>query len=140
MPVLGQAVRDTDDRKKLIKCLRMFSSHFDGEIASAARRVHELVTSRQLDWEDLIGPVGTQRREERREEPRNGGRQTNSTIANIRRCQALEEHLTNWEREFIGSIAYSIVDWGRLTERQQAVLDRIVNKLKLAGLWEGEPW
>ena len=29
---------------------------------------------------------------------------------------------------------------GRLTEKQQACLDRIVTKLKLAGLWEGEQW
>jgi hypothetical protein len=28
-----------------------------------------------------------------------------------------------------------LVEWGRLTERQRAVLDRIGNKLKLRGCW-----
>jgi hypothetical protein len=42
------------DRDKLVKLLRMFSSDFDGEVASAARRAHELVKSRALDWDDLL--------------------------------------------------------------------------------------
>jgi hypothetical protein len=131
------------DRDKLIKCLRMFSSSFDGEIASAARRAHELVSGRKLDWDDLIVKPGRQH-----EEPRGGfghdwERQyqpPNNTIADIRRCQELETHLTSWETEFVNSIAGSIVEWGRLTEKQQAVLDRIVTKLKLAGLWEDAQW
>jgi len=49
------------DRDKLIKCLRMFSSNFDGEVASAARRAHELISSRKLDWDDLIIKPGRQR-------------------------------------------------------------------------------
>ena len=132
------------DRDKLIKCLRMFSSHFDGEVASAARRAHELVSSRKLDWDDLIIKPGQQR-----EEPRHDGfrydwrrqyQQSNHTISDIRRCQELEDHLTAWEIEFVNSIAGSMVQWGRLTEKQQAVLDRIVTKLKLAGLWEDAQW
>jgi hypothetical protein len=114
----------------------MFSSNFDGEVASAARRAHELITSRQLNWEEIIVSVGPQRREERRD----GGHQTNGTISDIRRCQTLERYLTSWETEFLGSIANSIIQWGRLTEKQQAALDRIVNKLTLRGLWDGDPW
>jgi hypothetical protein len=122
------------DRTRLIRLLRMFSSDFDGEVASAARRAHELVTSRQLDWDELIikvGAAGSSR--ERRSH-------TTSQIDDIRRCQSLVEHLTEWEAEFVESIAGSILEWGRLPPKQQAVLDRITNKLKLAGLWEGEAW
>jgi hypothetical protein len=32
------------------------------------------------------------------------------------------------------------VQWGRLTEKQQTALDRIITKLKLAGLWEDAQW
>ena len=132
------------DRYKLIKCLRMFSSNFDGEVASAARRAHELISSRKLDWDDLIIKPGRQREEPRHDGFRHDWRrqyqQPNHTIADIRRLQELENHLTSWEAEFVRSIAGSIVEWGRLTEKQQAVLDRIVINLKLAGLWEDAQW
>jgi hypothetical protein len=122
------------DRTRLIRLLRMFGSDFDGEVASAARRAHELVASRQLDWDELIIKVGaTGSSKERRSH-------TTSQIDDIRHCQSLVEHLTEWEADFIESIAGSILEWGRLTPKQQAVLDRITNKLKLAGLWEGEAW
>jgi len=132
------------DRDKLIKCLRMFSSHFDGEVASAARRAHELVNSRKLG-DDLIILPGRQR-EEPRHDFRYDWRQQHqrssntNTINDIRRCQELENHLTDWEAEFVKSIAGSIVQWGRMTEKQAAVLDRIVTKLKLSGLWEDAQW
>jgi hypothetical protein len=123
------------DRDKLIKCLKMFSSNFDGEVASAARRAHELMMSRSLDWDDLI--IKPDRRHEQ------GSRQqhrSSETVDDIRHCQSLVGHLTDWEERFIDSIAISILEWGQLTPRQHAVLDRIVTKLKLAGLWEGEAW
>jgi hypothetical protein len=53
----------------------------------------------------------------------------------IRRAQQFLHFLTPWERDFLSSIAESLVEWGRLTERQRAVLDRIGNKLKLRGCW-----
>jgi hypothetical protein len=125
------------DRDKLIKCLRMFSSSFDGEVTSAARRAHELIASRKLDWDDLIVKPGRQYDEEPPRQPHHWN-WNNGPISDIRRCQELGDHLNGWEAEFVASIAASIVEWGRLTEKQQACLDRIVNKLKLAGLWEGE--
>ena len=123
------------DRDKLIKCLRMFSSDYDGEVASAARRAHELIVSQQLDWDDLIIEVGTQQRVHSHHNKWAGG-----PIIDLRRCRELRSHLTEWEADFITSVSSSIVEWGRLTPKQQAVLDRIVNKLKSAGLWDGESW
>ena len=129
------------DRDKLIKCLRMFSSSFDGEVTSAARRAHELVSGRKLDWDDLLIKPGRPR-----EEPQYDGgyyrkrQPPDPIITDIRRCQELEAHLTNWEIEFVNSIAVSIVEWGRLTEKQHTILDRTVTKLKLAGLWEHAQW
>jgi hypothetical protein len=135
------------DRDKLIKCLRMFSSSFDGEIASAARRAHELISARKLDWDDLIvkpgrehgaSQAGFQHRGRQHYQQQNDD--TADTLADIRRCQELEDHLTGWEIQFVNSIADSIIRWRRLTEKQQASLDRIVEKLKLSGLWEYAAW
>jgi hypothetical protein len=64
----------------------------------------------------------------------------NSQVSDIRRCREFGEYLTAWEAEFINSIAASIREWGRLTQKQASVLERIVNKLKGAGLWSGESW
>lgn len=54
----------------------------------------------------------------------------------IRRCAERDKYLIAWENEFIGSISASILEWGRLTPKQRSVLDRIVNKLKLQGVWD----
>jgi hypothetical protein len=125
------------DRTRLIRLLKMFSSNFDGEVASAARRAHQLIESRRLDWDELIIKVGAAGSSKERREHR---AHATGPIGDIRRCQPLAEHLTEWEADFIESIAGSILEWGRLTPRQRAVLDRVVNKLKLGGLWEGAAW
>ena len=96
------------------------------------------MTSRSLDWDDLIIRPGRQREEPHRDQQ--DRHWSNHTIDDIRHCQELDDHLTEWEREFVNSVAASIIQWGRLTEKQQICFDRIVNKLKLAGLWEGEGW
>lgn len=132
------------DRDRLIKILRMFSSNHDGEVAAAARRAHELVKSRSLDWDDLIIPVHTashnstgQRRQEYAwEPPPPPPPQEDEETFLIRRCAERPHCLTTWENEFIQSISESVIEWGHLTVKQRSVLDRIVNKLKLRGVWE----
>jgi hypothetical protein len=126
------------DRDKLVKLLRMFSSDFDGEVASAARRAHGLVMSRKLDWADIIVGGGSQPRDgDRPYQRRDHGA---SEGARIRRCNELSDFLSAWESQFIESIGESLIAWGRLTEKQAAVLNRIVEKLKNFDVWEGEPW
>jgi len=104
------------DRDKLIKCLRMFSSGFDGEVTSAARRAHELIVSRRLDWEDLIIRPG---RHQHNEPPQQHHYQDqdNDAIDDIRRCQELGDHLNSWEADFVASIAGSIVERGALNRK-----------------------
>jgi hypothetical protein len=83
------------ERTRLIRLLRMFSSTFDGEGVSAARRAHELVKTRELDWDELIvkdGATGSSRA--RRSH-------TTSQIDDIRHCQERIGHLTQWKAEFI---------------------------------------
>jgi hypothetical protein len=143
---------DEADREKLVKILRMFSSDHDGEVASAARRAHELIKTRALDWDDLIikkvESSSYQRQEERRqeerryreEEPRYQYDQSEppweDEFTLIRKCSLVpQHHLNDYEREFIASIGGSVLEWGRLTPRQRVVLDRIVVKLKMRGVW-----
>jgi hypothetical protein len=123
-----------NDRDKLIKILRMFGSNHDGEIASAARRAHELVKSRALDWDDLIISVNHHTGYSSPPPPPPPP-DTDDEEDLIRSCSRAAEHLTQWERGFIEDIGESIVEWGRLTPKQRAVLDRIVTKLKLRGAW-----
>lgn len=117
------------DRDKLVKILRMFSSDHDGEVAAAARRAHQIVKDRSLDWDDLIISIEPARQRQERYDD-------NEEADLIRKCSERNLCLTAWENEFVTSISASILEWGRLTPKQRAVLDRIVNKLKLAGSWE----
>jgi len=125
------------DRDKLIKILRMFSSDHDGEVASAARRAHALVKARALDWDDLIIKIHASAGA-RQERPKPDWEEVvdDDEAAMIRRCAERAMALSAWENEFITSISDSILEWGKLTPKQHAVLDRIVNKLKLRGIWD----
>lgn len=123
------------DRDKLVKILRMFGSDHDGEVAAAARRAHQLLRARSLDWDDLIIQVGRQQQQQSRQQ-RTPEHDDNDEDSLIQKCAERERCLTNWENEFIQSISSSILEWGQLTPKQKAVLDRIVNKLKLQGNWE----
>jgi hypothetical protein len=123
-----------NDRTKLIKLLNMFSSDFDGEVCTAARMARALIRSRQLDWDDLIISPGRG----------NGSAELDDEEAAdfvpveldvIRHCIRRGALLLRWEREFLGSIAQSVVEWGRLTPKQRSVLDRIVGKLQANGAW-----
>lgn len=126
-----------NDRDKLIKILRMFGSNHDGEIASAARRAHELVKSRALDWDDLIIGVNHHHTGYSSPPPPPPPPPPNTDDEEdlIRNCSRAVDHLTQWERGFIEDIGDSLVEWGRLTPKQRAVLDRIVTKLKLRDAW-----
>lgn len=116
----------------------MFSSDHDGEVAAAARRAHDLVKSRALDWEDLIIQIENSRQSQSGVDLGPNWGDTGSTEAEmIHRCGDLYMALTNWENEFIASIRESIVQWGHLTPKQTAALNRIVTKLQLKGLWDG---
>jgi hypothetical protein len=120
------------DRDKLVKILRMFGSDHDGEVAAAARRAHKILHDRSLDWDDLIISIKPARQKQRREHYVEDDEEADL----IRKCAERNLCLTAWENEFVTSISASILEWGRLTPKQRAVLDRIVNKLKLAGAWE----
>jgi hypothetical protein len=135
---------EDSERDRLIKVLRMFGSNHDGEVASAARRAHEIVQKHSLDWDDLVLPVKAHAQQQ--QQHRYQQQYDNTGFADvedeyneaflIRRARSFEQYLTEWERDdFLPSIADSLIEWGHLTPKQRAVLDRINNKLKLRGCW-----
>lgn len=119
-----------EDRDKLIKVLRMFGSNHDGEVSAAARRAHEIVKKHSLDWDDLV-------KQYRQQQYNSAGfadvEDEHDGAVLIRRARKFEQYLTEWERDFLQSISDSLLEWGHLTVKQRAVLDRINNKLKLRG-------
>ena len=124
------------ERDRLIKVLRMFGSNHDGEVAAAARRAHNIINKHSLDWDDLLmsetAPRAERQQSRHHYEPDDDD---NGEAFLIRRARQHDQFLSTWEREFLNSISESLVEWGRLTPKQRAVLDRINNKLQLRGCW-----
>jgi hypothetical protein len=117
-----------NDRDRLIKLLGMLGSHFDGEVVNAARLIHKLVRNRQLEWNDLIVQIGGFRQRPKQRDLFAEEDTYDSRMEQIERCRQHATLLSAWERDFIDSIAESIQQWRRLTEKQAAVLDRIVEE------------
>lgn len=127
---------EESERDKLVKVLRMFGSDHDGEVAAAARRAHSIVKKHALDWDDLLmSEAARARTEQPRQRSRAYDDDDEAEAHLIRRAQQHNQFLTDWEREFLVSIGDSLIEWGRLTPKQRAVLDRICNKLQLRGCW-----
>jgi hypothetical protein len=114
------------DRDRLIRLLRMFSSNYDGEVSSAARRAHELLQRLGIDWSDIIVTPSWDCKASLDSE----------SGELLRRCSDLSLCLTRWERDFIAGLSVAIRHRGRLTERQAVCLNRIVDRLRQAGLWD----
>lgn len=123
------------ERDKLIKVLRMFGSDHDGEVAAAARRAHSMVKKHELDWDDLLMPVSPPRTEQRQHRAEHFYNEDETEAFLIRRARQHDSLLSDWERTFLASISDSLIEWGRLTPKQRAVLDKINNKLELRGCW-----
>jgi hypothetical protein len=59
MPAAVMAL-SPDDIERLVKLLRMLGSSFDGERAVAGAKIHELVSSKNADLQDLLAPKPSQ--------------------------------------------------------------------------------
>lgn len=129
------------DRDKLVKILRLLSSDHDGEVAAAGRRAHSFLKTRGLDWDTVISAAPQRFYEEpprqRRYEPPPPPPEPDE-LPLIRKARKLEQYVTAWEREFLASVEESLGKWPKLTEKQRAVLDRIIDKLKEKDVWDGD--
>ncbi len=110
-------------RQKLVKVLGMTGSQFDGEALAAVRKAHCILTAAGLSWDSVIvsAPAET-------DAPPPDDDDMAETDAEIAWCLDHAAELTVWERDFLVSLQRFV--W--LSDKQRAVLDRIVRKCQAA--------
>jgi len=124
-------------RERLIKLCGLLTSEHDGERATAARMASDVLRQNRLTWRELLMAEGPCRvcaaREARESEQRRGWAESEWARADwrqlARHCIAHPDVLTEWEVGFL----HSILRRRHLSGRQQAVLDRIADKIWEAG-------
>jgi hypothetical protein len=109
----------TLNREKLARVLGLLGSSFEGEVVTAARQAERLRRDAGLTWNDILLPAAL--------DPDDIGNADDA----IDFCVAYKAVLTEWERKFIESLAER--HWSTLTEKQMAVLVRLVAKCRRAG-------
>jgi len=117
------------DRTRLIRLLGMLGSDFDGERANAGAMANRLVRERGLTWDKVIPfQVNGAQQQQHTHQPPPPPPPLRSWSDVISDCRAHPNYITQWEEEFLDSMA----NWyGRPTDRQRAVLCRIAKKLKI---------
>ncbi|NCC52637.1 MAG: hypothetical protein EOM20_15660 [Spartobacteria bacterium] len=108
------------DLTRLVRLCGMFSSSFDGERANAAAMADKLLKERGLTWEKALFSIAA------RPEPRRVWDEPHYTSDIAYECLKWPEPLTDWELEFLRSVAGR----SRLTEKQRRVLARIEKKCR----------
>jgi hypothetical protein len=110
------------ERGRLSRLLGMLGSHHDGEVVTAGRMAHSLISASHMTWPELLGvsdaPTPTTREWR---EPR-----CKNDI--LDRCADFAHVLSPWERQFVLSVAAR----KRLSAKQAAVIDRILDKVRFA--------
>lgn len=100
---------------RLVKLAGMLGSAYDGERANAAAAATRLLEQHGTTWREILAPA----------QPRHRAPMTTGWRAVANDCLALSDLLTTWERGFLASLCTS----ARLSEKQQAVLDRIAARV-----------
>ena len=106
----------------------MLGSDFDGERANAAFMANKLVKEAGLTWEQVIaGNLDGQRQQSNGQGPKDGPFKAPPTVAEkVQFIFASKMHLTAWEVQFLNDI----VNYSKLSIRQEEVFDRILQKAK----------
>lgn len=125
-----------DKKKLLIKLLGMMGSAHDGEVLAAARKAQALVRECGVTWEDVMQTVYDDLEAVVEKAFSAGHRDGYEAGKRFRPLtwqafahQLKSEDLSAWEENFVtGFIAKG---WGRPTEKQQAVFQRMADKFGL---------
>ena len=121
MPRPGQSVLSAEDLDRLVKLCGMLGSAHAGERAAAAAKADEFVKRHGLTWGDVLSPPGLQV-----DPPSCAWTEPASDRDAALACLRWPEVLTAWEVRYLRSIA----SLPALSERQQDVLDGIVEKVR----------
>lgn len=106
---------------QLAKLLGMLGSHHEGEVLNAARKAHEVVTRAHLTWAEVFEPLIVL------PPPASIGGNYNepgSLVDVLLDCPTV----TDWESNFISSIARWIRRGQPLSEKQRDTLESIYDK------------
>ena len=134
---------DAKQKELVVKLVGMFGSDFDGERATAAKKISDAAKARKITTADFLrlcfGSEKTSKNEYRWEEPPKRERYREASPNNVDLLHEMEElagewgetALTAWEREFVSDICGR--DFGYLSEKQLAVVNRILAKLRKCG-------
>ncbi len=106
---------------RLTKLCGLFGSEFDGESANAARMADDLIRGFGLTWKDVIWPGHTEAGT-----PGQAWHEPRDYQDAARMCLRFAEVLSEWERGF----CRSILGYRRLSEKQQRVLNRLVDRAR----------
>ena len=107
------------DRDRLVKLCGMFGSDHAGERANAAAAADKLIRSAGMRWPDVILPAL----------PTPTRRPINTVADAIRFVVEHHEVLTDWEADFIRSVA---MRGYRLSPKQVAIVERLFAKAQRA--------
>ena len=118
---MASALIPRDLTERLSKLCGLFGSDFEGERANAARMADDLIRGFGLTWKDVISP-----RQSRTPGPDQIWREPYNHQDAARACLRFAEALTEWERKF----CRSVLGYTRLSEKQQRVLGRLVDKAR----------
>jgi hypothetical protein len=116
------------DRDRLAKLLGLLGSTFDGEVANAGRLADKLVRAAGLTWPDIIAPALS---------PPHHDHHGDSAADPLRRdwramaarCTQFPHLIDMWEWKFLSGLQR----FPRLSAKQNAILIRIVTRLRAAG-------
>jgi hypothetical protein len=104
--------------ERLSKLLGMLGSSFDGERAAAAAKAEQLRRDLGMMWTELLQSVAS---------PDPGPERIEVNTDDLNLALANPEALTEWEQDFVRSIARN---YSTLTAKQAACLARIASKAR----------
>lgn len=119
------------DRDKFIKVLKMTTSSHEGEALAAIRKVNDMISAANLQWDDLI--INPNVKAQTSDDPWNdpntprGGTVPDWKIA-VNKLRSSNITFTVWEERFLESLYHS--SWNDLTPKQEAALQRTWVKYK----------
>lgn len=119
------AVLSPDAAKRLVRILGMLGSTHEGERSAAGLQAHRIIDGAGLTWETALAPLLGPPQADRGYEPSDDFVGHSDLVIF---CIANSDTLSEWEISFLNSV----LSFKRLTPKQRAVLDRIVNKCSVA--------
>lgn len=121
-------------RRRLARCIGMLGSDHDGEVVAAARAAGRELARHGFGLTDLAVTIERGASNDSRPPPRSYGARDAQTELVTELAASLEHVLgtvfNEWEQQFIRSVWAQVQRHRRLSEKQLAVVERLVTKLR----------